>query len=289
MTILKKLIFAPFSLIVFGFLIYRLNPLFASYDVIFSLSFNTLIEFIILASLILLTSLLFTLFATIAQDFKIVALVTLMAILMPLALTISPLSVILMVGTLISLLLSYFTLGNNLKTYLTFEPGPILGPAIRHLSTFLVLVISLSFFLSVNKTIQEDGFEIPDSLIDTAIKIAAPSETTTQEAQAPKFSINQLEQYEIDPKVLDSLSRDQILLQNLIKQTLKDQIQNVLKPYLGIIPAVLAILLFFTLLSFVSILNLFIYPLLWIIFYILERSGYIKFTTEQRTVKKMVV
>lgn len=155
----------------------------------------------------------------------------------------------------------------------------------------------------------EKGFEIPDSLIDTAIKIASPSETTSQKAQTPKFSISKeqinllkessalLEQYGIDPKILDNLSSsannsvdsEEILPQNIIKKTLKDQLQNALEPYLGIIPAVLTALLFFTLLSFASILNLFIYPLLWIIFYILEKSGFVKFTTETRTVRKMVI
>ena len=146
-----------------------------------------------------------------------------------------------------------------MKTYLTFQPGAILGPSIRYLCSFLILAISITYFLSVNKLIQENGFQIPDSLIDAILKFT------------PQTSLP------ID------------LTNNLIQQTVKDQLQNFLKPYLGFVPAVLAILLFFTLQSLTSLINLLIYPLLWITFLILEKSGFISFTTEMRPVKKMVI
>jgi len=85
---------------------------------------------------------------------------------------------------------------------------------------------------------------------------------------------------------LDSLNNSS---QDLIKQTVKDQLEGFLKPYLGFIPALLTIILFLTLQSLTSFINLLIYPMLWIIFYIFEKTGFIKFTIEKRPVKKMVI
>lgn len=271
MVTLKKLIFAPLFIIAFALFIYQLNPLFSSYDIIFSLSLNTLIQFIILSSLMLLASFLFILFASLSQNWKFTLPVGGVAALIPLVLTPQPLSIILVIGTFISILLSYLTLENKLKTYLTFEANSLLGPSIRHLAGLLVLVVALTFFLSINKTIQQNGFQIPDALIDTALKFAGPQPGGTVEQQQITQS---------------SLTKEQ---SDLIKQTVKDQLNNIIKPYLGAVPAVLAVILFLTLQSLTSLLGLLIYPLLWIIFYILEKSGYIKFTVEQRPVKKMVV
>lgn len=102
--------------------------------------------------------------------------------------------------------------------------------------------------------VQEQGFQIPDSLIDASLKLT-----------------------------------DQGQIDSLVKEALKDQIQNLIKPYLGLIPAVVAALLFFTLQALTSLVSLLIYPLLWLIFLILEKIGFVKFTTEMREVKKMVV
>ncbi len=103
---------------------------------------------------------------------------------------------------------------------------------------------------------------MPDSLIDTALKM-----TPVNVPQAPNNPIGT----------------------DLIKQTVKDQVQGFIKPYLNFIPAILAVLLFLTLQSLTSILNLLIYPLLWLTFLILEKTGFTKFEVEMRQVKKLVV
>ena len=261
MPIVKKLIIAPLFLIIFSMLIYSLNPLFSSYDLIFNLSLSTLIQLLTLSSLILLSSLLFVLFATLAQDWKIILPVGIVASLIPLALVNPSLRIILTVGTLASLFLTYLTLESSLKSYLNFKPAVVLGPSIRHLSTLLVIILSMTFFLSINKIIQEKGFEIPDSLIDSAF--------------LPQITPEQIELLKQNP--------------DLLKQAVKDQLQGVIKPYLGFVPTALAVLLFITLESIVSFLTIFIYPLLWLTFYVLEKTGFVKFTTEMRPVKKMVV
>lgn len=277
MQIVKKLIFAPIFLIFFIILFSQLAPLFRSYDFIFALSLETLIHMIVISILLGLTSLSFVLFATFSSDWKFIVPVGVLASILPMIFFDPALGVILAVGILVSLLIIYVNLENTLKTYLTFQGATLLGPSIRHLSTLLMLSLCITYFLSVNKLIQEKGFQIPDSLIETALKLS-PIESRHPEMLD---SINQ-------PKQQKSLAPKD-LTENLIKQTVKDQFENLLKPYSNFVAPTLALLLFFTLQGLTSFINLLIYPLIWIIFYILQKTGFIKFTEETRVVKKMVV
>lgn len=304
MALLKKLTFAPFFLIIFFILIYSLKSFLGSYDFIFSLSTATLIQLITVSVLIILSSFLFTLTATIAPDWKIVIPLSLIAALIPLFFLNFSLGIVFAVAIFISLLLSFANLENKLKTYLNFEPISLLGPSIRNLSFLLILSFTLVFFLSINKTISEQSFQIPDSIIDTALKFAQTDQQETPAPQLPPLSKDQidllrknpelLKQSSLDPKILDNLGKNltqapQNLANDLIKQTVKDQLQGLIKPYLGFVPAILSVLLFLTLQSLTSILNLLVYPLLWLTFFILEKSGFTKFIEETRVVKKMVI
>lgn len=254
MAIAKKLLFAPFFLMAFTALIYQLPPIFKSIDFIFSLSVNNLFQLIIISSLVVLSSFFFIMFATIALDWKLILPVDLLLSIIPLFFLDQAIGVVLAVAVFISLLITYLSLENTLKTYLNFQPTILFGPSVKHLSSFLILIIAISYFLTISRYINQQGFQIPDSLIDATLQFTP-----------------------------------QALPNDLIKQTVQDQIQSFIKPYLSFIPAILALLLFFSLQSLTSIVNLLIHPLLWITFYILEKTGYIKFTTEMRPVKKMVV
>ncbi|HBQ50834.1 hypothetical protein A3B42_03145 [Candidatus Daviesbacteria bacterium RIFCSPLOWO2_01_FULL_38_10] len=292
---LKKLILAPVFLTVFAFLASQIVPFLKSYDIIFSLSSNSLIQLIILAFLILISGLIFNLFITFAQNWKMVLPVALFASILPMLFLEPVLGLIFGLGVLISLSLTYLTLTNKLKTYFTFNPNALISPSIKQLTGLLILTFSLTYFLSINQIIQKTGFQIPDSLIDTALKFtpiesSLPQETSQfsippEQLELLKQNPDLLKQYGLDPKILDT---PQNTTANLVKQTVKDQLQNFIKPYLNFIPAVLALLLFISLQSLVSFLNLLIHPILWIIFYILEKTGFIRFEIEQRPVKKMV-
>lgn len=306
MVMLKKLTFAPFFLIIFAILLSQIAPILNSYEFIFSLSVSNFISLVSLSALIFLTSLSFTIFSALSLDWKIVTPIGLLAALAPLIFFPQALAIVFSVGVLVSLLITYLSLENTMKTYTTFQAGHLFGPAVKYLCTLLILVISISYFFSLNSLIQQKGFQIPDALIDAALKIGNPQVKGVKIAQIPTLSKEQLEllrnnpdilkQYGIDPKMLYSLPTqlptqvtNQIPNTNLIKQTIKSQIDSFLKPYLGLIAPVLALMLFFTLQSITSIIRLLAYPLLWIIFFILEKSGFIKFTTEMREVKKMVI
>lgn len=271
MVMLKKLALAPLFLISSISLIYLTNPLFKSYDFIFSLSLDTLINLISISALISFSSLLFILFATIAQDWRISMPVAIIGSMIPFGFIDQSQALVFAVGIFVSLLLTNLNLDVILKSYLNFQPSSLLGPSIRHLSGLLILAICIVYFFSASKIIVQDGFQIPDSLIDTALKLTTSSLPNIQTEQA-------------------SLSQSPANLANdSLKQTVKDQMQNFIKPYLNFIPAGLAILLFFTLQSLASIINLLVYPLLWLIFSILEKIGFVKFEVEQRPIKKLVV
>lgn len=220
---------------------------------------------------------------------------------------------IMAVSILASLLIIYVTLENTLKNYVNFEPSSLFGPSIRHLSTLLIIVLSFTYFLTINQKIQAEGFQIPDELIEESLKLIpqqqlpvtqAPQTSTRQTSITPeqlellKKNPDLLRQSGLDPAILDTINipttseattQPQQVLNEALKQTVKDQLQTIIDPYITFIPAALGLLLFLVLISLTSFLTTLIYPLLWVLFKILESIGFVKFTTEQRSVKKMVI
>lgn len=306
MIYLKKLIFAPFFLFSFYFLLFYSTPILKSYDSIFSLSVDTFYQFIIICALTLICSFFFVLFSCSAQDWKFVLpVITISVALIFLNLGLDK-SLIPGFFILATTLLIYKSLDSKLKSYLNFEPISLFSPSIRQFSSLLILMLSIIFFLNVNTKIQTKGFEIPDSLIDASIKLVPSSnlpsqaQDLTKQLSIPKEQIDMLKQnptllkqYGLDPSMLDSLSEPSKgvnnFSQNLIKKTLKDQFASLIKPFLAVIPAILAVVFFITLQSLMSFLGLLTFPLVWISFLVLEKTGFIKFTEEMRPVKKMVI
>ena len=306
MQVIKKLTFAPFFLITFTLLIFNLNTVFSSYDFIFSFSNRTLISLLTICILLTLTSLFFVLFVCFSQKLMFVLPMVSIASIIPLFITSTTLATVIIIGTLTTLLITYFVLQNALKKYLTFNPKAIFNPSIVLMGQLLLLTISLSYFLSINQTIAKNGFQIPDSLLDSVLTLTDQMvEKNTSKEPAPKLSITKeqiellrqnpeaLRQSGLDPKILDSLDQpidpEEDFSKTLTKQLVKSQFEQTLKPYLNIIPAVLSALLFVTLMSINSLVGIVIAPILWVIFLILEKSGFVKFVSEQRPVKKMVI
>lgn len=307
MALIKKLALAPAFLLIFITLLYQLSPLLSSYEYFFSLETATLTQLITVALFFSFSSFLFSLFAALADDWKIVLPLALLSSLLSFIFIPPALALILAVSFFVSFLLTFLSLSIELKSYLTFQPNKLLGPAVRHLSGLLILSFCLVYFFSSSKMIAQNGFEIPDSLIDTALKIAAPKLPEAQNPQSSLPSIPQeqiemlkknpqlLKQFGLDPSVLDSLSQSKSSssLQDqgnaVIKTALKAQLDGIIKPYLGFVPATLALLLFITLTSLTSLLNLLLYPLLWMTFLILEKTGFVRYEIEMRQVKKLIV
>lgn len=304
MPILKKLIFAPFFLITFTLLILNLSSIFGSYDFIFSFSFESLIPLLTISVLLTLSGIFLALFISLCQELMFVLPVITLASITPLFIIKPPLGIVMVVGSLITLLITYFSINEALKRYLTFDPKGILGPSVKLMAQILLLTLSLSYFLSINQVVTKDGFQIPDSLLEMSLKLTdQPVEAGKELTFNPSISKEQidllrqnpevLKQSGIDPKLLDSLdqpaSQGEDITKEFTRGLVKLKFEQTIKPYLNIIPMILAGLLFITLLSINSLVGIFISPLLWIIFLILEKSGFVKFEVEQRPVKKMII
>ncbi len=175
-----------------------------------------------------------------------------------------------------------------------------------------ILSFSFAFYLSASNLIAQKGFEIPDSLIDASLSFMPENailEGNEKESSTPQISIppeqleilkqnpDLLKQYGITPEMLNEVenptSKSQktntSLTNNLIKATLKQQFKTMLEPYLTIIAPLLSAILFLSLQSLTSLLFIFLSAILMVIFYILEKSGFITYEKEMREVKKMVV
>lgn len=312
--LIKKLVFAPLFLVFFGLLNFYLQPILGSTNLIFSLNLDLFIQLLILGALLIATSSLFVIFCSLAQDWKLILPVLILSQVIPIILIPYQIGLVLAVGFLISLSLTYTLLSNKLKTYLTFSPTTLLVPSIKTLTFYLSLSISFAYYLSANLEISKNGFQIPDSLIEASLKISSPNPAVKGVkyiAQTPAFTPEQIEllrqnpdplrEQGIDPKVLDTLDQQTKPTYklaspaslnpspDLLKKLVKDQLQTVIKPYQGWIAPILALLFYFTLSFLLSILSLVISPIIWLTFYLLEKSGFIRFEKEMREVKKMVV
>ena len=318
MPLVKKLAFAPLFLLLVAFLSIQINPVLKDYSLIFSLSGEALLQYGGLVLILMLVSFTYIVFCSLTQDIKMVIPVALLGSLMPLVLINSSQSYIVSIGFFLSLSLVGAMLINRLKSYLTFQPTVLFSSPIKNLTGILIVITSLTFFFSISKVISEKGFEVPDSLIDSVMPLLNSSLNSNQLvkgerylAQVPQLTPENIEylkahpellkQYNIDPKVLNSLSTQpkstttnggakSVPLTSLVtKELIKSQVNNILKPFEKWIPFVLASLFFSLLMSFNWIISFFVSPLLYLTFLALEKSGYIHFEKEMREVKKMVV
>lgn len=315
---LKKLVFAPVFLIFFAFFSYELSFTLTLPNLVFSIDLGVLVQLIVLIISLILTSLFFVVFATLAFDWRLIAPISLVASSLIFIMISSPTGLIAAVACFIILCCIYLMLEQKLKSYLDFKPTVLLTPSAKNLAWFLIIISSVTYFLMVKNDIWQKGFQIPDSIIDSALKFMPAQntgtsfDTGTADVQLPQIPTEQLnllkqnpellKQYGLDPKILDSLQGSDnpnskplpkvppsISTEAPIKQLIKDQLATIIKPYQNFIAPILGVLFYSTLTFFSYIFSLFISPLIWLIFLILEKTGFIKFTNEQRTVKKMVV
>lgn len=315
MLILKKLIFALPFLIFLAWFFYSLNFFFKDIYLIFGLNLSILLQLIWLTAALGLASVCFIIFCTITNDWKFILPVSTLGSLIPIAILPTPASLAIFIGSFLSLNFVYFILNGKLKTYLTYSANTLLTPSIKNLVSFLIITASLAFYLSAQAEIKQNGFKIPDSLIDTALNFATPQipdvkgesiaqvSLTPEQIELLKQNPDLLKQQGIDPKTLDQLSqpasspKSPLSSQSpttgpsndLVKNLLQSQIQNLVKPYLNLIPIFLAGMFFITLHSIFSIISILIPLILISIFWVFEKTGFIKFEKEMREVKKLVV
>lgn len=316
MLIVKKLFFAlPFVLFLTGYC-YLLDNFLKDPNLIISFSFTPLIQLAQLVLALLLGGFFFVIFVTISQNWKFILPVIIIAAPSSLLFIPTPISLILAAGFFLVFSLSALILTRSLTSYITFDASKLLSPTIKQIIFFITIVSSIAFYMSSSAQISANGFKIPDSLIDTAMQFIPKTDElnnlqgtdqSQQQTSNVTFSPEQiqllkenkdlLKQYGIDPTVLETLNKPQtnqqtparVDNQSLIKPIIQSQMEQIIKPYLGFIPYVFAFL-FFSAVEGVAWIILIPLPLLvTFAFYLLEKSGYTKFETEMREVKKLVV
>lgn len=222
MVYLKKLLFAPVFLGLVAYSVYLLKPYLTSYGVIFAVSYSEFINLLVFSGTILFSAITFAVFSCLAQDWKLIGPVSFFAGAPCVYFLPQPLSFVIAGALILSLVFNYLMLENSLKNYFTFKPTELLGPSIKSLTFLIVLVFSIGFYLSINKEIQTKGFEIPDTLIDQALKLSPQPEDLNNIkgikflAQTPLITQEQIDflkknpdlvkQAGYDPKILDNYS-----------------------------------------------------------------------------------
>lgn len=306
MTAWKKLIFTLPFLISLAWFSLQIEPLLKNPNFLFSLELSIFIQILLLLLSLILTSFFFILFATLANSWKIVLPVALISSLSSILLISLAQNYLLAAGFFLSFALAFLFLNRSLKTYINFSPSVLLTPVTRNLITLLLLTLSVAFYLSSTSQIKEKGFTLPDSMIDSTLKLMPVPQTT----QTPQVSKEQTELLKQNPQVLEQFGLNAKSLemlesrglvkgvvvkdsenknQNPLNSMVESQLQTMIKPYLDFMPPLLALIFFFTLKALVSLISIPLPGFIWFIFWILEKTGFLTFTTETREVKKLKI
>jgi len=312
MPLLKKLIFSiPFLIFFYLFNLFFRNFISQGYSSLFSLDLTVLIALIMLTLVLVLALVFFTIFGCFSQDYRFVLPINLVAsvataIFLPLPIGFIAAALVFGVFSLV-----YVFFDRKLKTYLNFQPNFLLTPTIKNLGFLIILIFSLVYYQISSEEIQTKGFEVPDSILNAADQIQSAigggqvqGESIAQLPSLKQEDIDFLKEHPellkergIDPAILDNFSSrtgettssTQPISSQALKATTKNILESFLKPYQGYIPLFLAATLFTTLESFFWIISIPLPLFIWVIFYLLEKSGFIKFTTEMRPVRKLII
>ena len=257
MQIFKKLIFSLPFLIAFTGYCLTLKSFLVEPTLILGISQAALEQMVLFCICVMLTAFFFILFTTCAQEWKFVLAIIPATTIAPMLFLPSYVNFLFSILCLLAFGLVCLLLQSKLNSYLTFNPNTLLAPSITQTVTLLLFASSVVFYLASDAHIKQEGFKIPPSLIDSIMRFM-PSQSLP-------------------------------IPQNLIKETIDTQVQSFIKPYLSFIPIILTVLFFITMKSFSSILSLFLHPLLWFIFWLLNKTKFTSYTVEMREVKKLVI
>ncbi|MFH0937505.1 MAG: hypothetical protein V1808_04405 [Candidatus Daviesbacteria bacterium] len=303
MEIFKKAVFVvPFLICTFLF-VQQLNPFLINPNSIFGFEQKLLIQIILLIASLLFLGFFFVIYSALALDWRIVLPGMVLASILPLFLIPTPYSYILSSGLMLSFLPVYFLLERKMGSYITFQPSQLLMPSIRQIITIVLLFASIAFYFASDLEISTNGFKIPPELLQMSLKFM-PQETSTQTQSGPtlpsisadqlallKKNPDLLKQYGLDPKMLDQFANPQkpLTSQNLVGAMVEEQFQNYIDPYIQFVPIVFAVLFYLTMKFFASILAMVLPFLLWLTFFIFEKTKFTDVEIEMREVKKLVV
>ncbi len=313
MDVVRKLFFAPFFLFSLVVMFIFADQMVAEpLGVLFGLTASSAFTLFYLVGSIILTGFFYILFVSMSSDWRLVVPVAILAGLVPFGLFADfQIGSYLAVGVLVSLLIGFFVQKQKMDSYVTFSAVQLLQPQIKLITLFLILSISIAYYSTATRQIKEEGFSIPDPLIEAAISMSGQQnqltemDTGSQEAVVPQLSpalvaqLKQnpeiLKQYGYTPADLDALSAvgqkksEGSTSGSLVSGLVKTQIDKIIAPYIDWVAPLLTLLFFISLSSLSSFFALVLPPLIGIIFMILEKIGFIHFDREMREVKKLTV
>lgn len=252
-------------------------------------------------------------FCTLADDIMYVVPILILGAVTPFLFVGQQQAIFVCIGIFLSGLITFWFHSQTMKNYLTFSAPKLIAPPAKQAILMVTIFMAIAFYIGVHQSIQKNGFQIPDSILDIAINLSKaqngsmPSTDTSttqidnspisaEQLQALKANPALLKQYGLDPKILDTLQKPssvkdaaKFTFQDQIKNTIKTQAENFIKPYQSFIAPVLALLFFISMTSLSSFFGIFFTPIVWLIFRFLEWIGFIHFEKEMREVKKLVV
>lgn len=266
MLLFKKLFFSIPFLALFYYTIFESSALLKDIYFVFNFNQTTLLTLIFFTLALSFSSLFFIIFTILADNWRLTLPVVIIALIAPLIFLPFPISLIILGGFLISFLVTIYRVSLKLKTYIDFQVVSLFNPLIKSLVGFAIFTLAFGLFFKADSEIKQQGFKIPDQILDAAINIAQPQVPVKESSLTQIFPSNES-----------------------IKNLLNTQLQKMVEPYLGLIPVVLALVFYFTLQSFFFIVAIFMPLFLALIFWILEKVNFIKYSLETREIRKIIL
>src|SRR3989344_2625540 len=303
MKVFKRLLFAPIFLITLFFFFYFFNLYIKSETYPLATNPQMLFQFALLSGLALLSSLFFILFAILTQDWKLAVPVFALIDTVPLLFGLNPLNYLLAGGCFTLHCISYFLVDREIEQAVDFKPEALLSPPVKKLASFLIILISIGYFLTTNIRIQEKGFQIPDTLADTVLKMAPIPQATDINTSINQYSLEELsptkdqvrelknnpellKQFGLEPEMLDQIKVKQM---KQPKRLINEQIQKLIDPYIQYISLILALIFYASLQFILNILSFLVSPLITLIFILLEKFKVISYVITTKEVRKMKI
>ena len=293
----------PFILAVAAFA-WQIEPFLQDFSLIFSLSFNILSQLIMLVGTIALIAYLFTVFAVLASDWTLVLPVIVLS-------SLSTLSYFLSIGLLIAFVISFAQTYNKvIKDPSGFHVSENVVKPSGSLATLIILATSVAFYFSVSAT----GDKITQKIVDSVVNISGdimktqqlPQNTGTNPLDSISISSDQikllkenpdlLKQSGLDPAILDTIGKQdnknvtaQDLAVEAAKPLITKQVTDMIKPITPILPFLMVFLFYLNFQFLASTAAFILSPSIYLLFWILEKTGFIHFEIEMRAAKKLVV
>lgn len=266
----KKALFGVVVFVLWTLALTLLAGLLADPVQILGLDIRLGLNLVLLAVLVSLSGGFFAVYMAIADDWRFgVSLLVLISVAAVFLLP-YPQALVVGAGTFLGGLIVLWSLKKSLSTYLNWSVGGVLMPSVRLMCPLMFLGFAASFYFASSAVLAEKGFEIPDSLIDPILKMI-PTDPGGLGGQAGGG---------VSPASAQN---------ELIKQTVKSQLDSFIKPIEGYMPGALSVLLYLTLAGVASLFNVVTMLVLTLTFAVLKSMKFVKFATETRQIQKLTV